>query len=123
MYFGGSSSATMVRNTAGFFAYASENWVDGVSHGSRFTIETTKNGDADRTTPFEIDGDQTFNNTTGSFRIKHSTSAGSYLDIITSASTIGMQVRRKDTDAVGLRHLNLQPEGGNVGVRCANVRY
>jgi hypothetical protein len=46
--FGGSSSNTTLRNTAGMIAYATQNWVDGSAYGSRLTFEVNPNNSTSR---------------------------------------------------------------------------
>ncbi|MBM3283375.1 hypothetical protein FJY90_03925 [Candidatus Gottesmanbacteria bacterium] len=48
MLFGGSSSASSLRNTAGFVAYASQDWVDASAYGTDFAIEVTANNATSR---------------------------------------------------------------------------
>jgi hypothetical protein len=60
MLFGGSSSASALRNTAGFFAYAAQAWVDAAKYGTQLTIETTLNDATGRTVRLTIDGSGNF---------------------------------------------------------------
>lgn len=48
--FGGSSSASAIRNTAGIAAYSSQAWVDGSAYGTRLEFQTTANSGTSRTT-------------------------------------------------------------------------
>jgi len=48
--FGGSSSASSIRNTAGVAGFASQAWVDASAYGTRLEFLTTANGGTSRTT-------------------------------------------------------------------------
>lgn len=48
--FGGSSSASSIRNTAGVAGFASQAWVDASAYGTRLEFLTTANGSTSRTT-------------------------------------------------------------------------
>jgi len=48
--FGGSSSASAIRNTAGIAAYSSQAWVDGSAYGTRLEFQTTANSGTTRAT-------------------------------------------------------------------------
>jgi len=48
--FGGSSSASAIRNTAGIAAYSSQAWVDGSAYGTRLEFQTTANSGTTRST-------------------------------------------------------------------------
>lgn len=54
--FGGSSSASSLRNTAGVFAYASETWTDGSAYGAELRFETTANAGTSRTEKMRLLG-------------------------------------------------------------------
>lgn len=49
LLFGGSSSASALRNTGGILAYATQNWTDGSAYGTKISIETTDNNATSRT--------------------------------------------------------------------------
>lgn len=53
-FFGGSSSATSLRNTAGVFSFAEQNWVDGSAYGSYLTFNVNNNNAIVRTERMRI---------------------------------------------------------------------
>ena len=55
--FGGSSSASALRNTCAIFGYATESWTDASAFGSGVSIETTANGSTARSVKVWITGD------------------------------------------------------------------
>ena len=55
--FGGSSSASALRNTCAIFGYATESWIDGSAYGSGVAVETTANGSIGRSGKVWINGD------------------------------------------------------------------
>jgi len=54
--FGGSSSASSLRNTALIGAFASELWVDATNYGTRLAFETTADGSTSRTEKMTLTG-------------------------------------------------------------------
>ena len=55
--FGGSSSASALRNTCAIFGYATESWTDASAFGSGVALETTANGSTVRSVKVWINGD------------------------------------------------------------------
>lgn len=79
--FGGSSSATALRNATGLTAFAEENWVDGSAYGAGFRFETTTNGGTTRAEKWRIANNGSLSNTlaigTANLHLKAGTTSAS----------------------------------------------
>jgi hypothetical protein len=89
--FGGSSSASAIRNTASITGYASETWTDGVGYGTRLRFDIMANGTTTRAEQFAIENNGLlsiggssdlgiYRNAAGTLEINNGT-AGQYRDL------------------------------------------
>ena len=98
---GGSSSASNVRNTAGFVAYAAQDWTDGSAYGTRLDLETVKNGATARTAALSIDG---YNDTSIINYLMHSGNKRTTTQLDKTNSTFAAVNQQSVTLAAGLTY-------------------